>query len=106
VLYTLPANRIDYPTKEQRLYGDAFQYQIILSEKDFLLQLKQNQGIIYKLESLYYTSDEDKKDLYQEIVLQALKTYPAFRGDAKFSTWLYRLSINTILTLKKKNKQN
>ncbi len=40
--------------------------------------------------------------MYQEIVLQSWKTYPAFRGDAKFSTWLYRVSLNTIFTLNRK----
>jgi RNA polymerase sigma-70 factor (ECF subfamily) len=48
---------------------------------------------------LYTSSQADKKDMYQEIVLQAWKTYPSFRGEAKFSTWLYRLSLNTIFTL-------
>jgi RNA polymerase sigma-70 factor (ECF subfamily) len=54
---------------------------------------------------LYTTSDEDKKDLYQEIVLQAWKAYPQFRGDAKFSTWLYRLCLNTIFTLQRKTNK-
>lgn len=70
-----------------------------MSEKVFLEQLKEHQHIIYKLVHLYANSQEDKKDLYQEIVLQAWKTYSSFRGDAKFSTWLYRLSLNTIFTI-------
>jgi RNA polymerase sigma-70 factor (ECF subfamily) len=73
-----------------------------VSEKEFLFQLKEHQNIIYKLVHLYANTDEDKKDLYQEIVLQAWKTYRAFRGDAKFSTWLYRLCLNTIFTIQKK----
>lgn len=76
-----------------------------MSEKEFLLHLKQNQRIIYKLVNLYATSDEDKKDLYQEIIFQAWKAYPNFRGDAKFSTWLYQLSLNTILSLKRKTNR-
>lgn len=51
---------------------------------------------------LYANSEEDKKDLYQEIVLQAWKTYSAFRGNAKFSTWLYQLCLNTIFTIQRK----
>jgi RNA polymerase sigma-70 factor (ECF subfamily) len=76
-----------------------------VSEKDFLTKLKEHQKIIYKLVHLYATSDEDKKDLYQEIVLQAWKAYPQFRGDAKFSTWLYRLCLNTIFTLQRKTNK-
>ena len=76
-----------------------------MSEKEFLTQLKEQQNIIYKLVNLYANTEEDKKDLYQEIVLQAWKTYTAFRGDAKFSTWLYRLCLNTIFTIKRKTNR-
>ncbi len=76
-----------------------------MSEKEFLSQLKEHQNIIYKLVHLYANTEEDKKDLYQEIVLQAWKTYAAFRGDAKFSTWLYRLCLNTIFTIQKKTNR-
>ena len=73
-----------------------------MSEKDFLEQIKLNQGIIYKLVSLYAADAEEKKDLYQEVLLQAWKSFSSFRREAKFSTWLYRVSLNTILTQKRK----
>jgi RNA polymerase sigma-70 factor (ECF subfamily) len=76
-----------------------------VSEKEFLSQLKEHQNIIYKLVHLYATSEEDKKDLYQEILFQAWKTYSSFRRDAKFSTWLYRLSLNTIFTIQRKTNK-
>lgn len=76
-----------------------------MSEKEFLSQLTAHQNIIYKLVHLYAHTEADKKDLYQEIVLQAWKTYSAFRGDAKFSTWLYRLCLNTIFTLQRKTNR-
>ena len=76
-----------------------------MSEKEFLSQLKEHQNIIYKLVHLYATSEEDKKDLYQEILFQAWKTYSSFRRDAKFSTWLYRLSLNTIFTIQRKTNK-
>ncbi len=73
-----------------------------MSEAAFLEQVRQNQGIIYKLVGLYATDAEEKKDLYQEIVLQAWKGWPSFRQEAKFSTWLYRICLNTILTQRRK----
>jgi RNA polymerase sigma-70 factor (ECF subfamily) len=76
-----------------------------VSEKEFLSQLKEHQNIVYKLVHLYATSEEDKKDLYQEILFQAWKTYSSFRGEAKFSTWLYRLSLNTIFTIQRKTNK-
>jgi RNA polymerase sigma-70 factor (ECF subfamily) len=73
-----------------------------LSQEQFLEQVRHNQGIIYKLVSLYANDAEEKKDLYQEILLQAWKGWPSFRKEAKFSTWLYRICLNTILTQKRK----
>ena len=74
-----------------------------MGETQFLEQVRENQGIIYKLVGLYASDAEEKKDFYQEVLLQAWKAWPSFRGDAKFSTWLYRISLNTILTQKRKN---
>ena len=76
-----------------------------MGEREFLSQLKEHQNIIYKLVHIYANSEEDKKDLYQEILLQAWKTYSSFRGDAKFSTWLYRLCLNTIFTIQRKTNR-
>jgi RNA polymerase sigma-70 factor (ECF subfamily) len=73
-----------------------------VSQAEFLQQLKQNQGIIYKLVGLYANDAEEKKDLYQEVLLNAWKSWPAYRAEAKFSTWLYRICLNTIFTQKRK----
>jgi RNA polymerase sigma factor (sigma-70 family) len=75
-----------------------------LSESEFLSLIKANQGIIYKLTGLYAADAEEKKDLCQEIICQAWKGWPLFKGEAKFSTWLYRISLNTILTQKRRKK--
>jgi len=73
-----------------------------LSEAQFLEQVRQNQGIIYKLVGLYANDAEEKKDLYQEVLLQAWKGWPSFRQESKFSTWLYRICLNTIFTQQRK----
>lgn len=76
-----------------------------MSETQFLQQVQQHQGIIYKLVSLYALDAEDKKDMYQEVLLQAWKAWPTFRGEAKFSTWLYRICLNTLLTFTRKKSK-
>ena len=73
-----------------------------MSEKEFLQQVKQNKGIIYKLVGIYAADPEEKKDLYQEILLNTWKAWPSYRGEAKFSTWLYRICLNTIFAQKRK----
>jgi RNA polymerase sigma-70 factor (ECF subfamily) len=68
----------------------------------FLRYIKENEAIIYKIAGLYAVDSHDLKDMYQETLYQAWKSWPTFRGDAKFSTWLYRTCLNTILTLRRK----
>jgi len=66
-------------------------------------------GIIIKICRAYTDSQEDFEDYYQEVCLQIWRSRDRFRGDSKWSTWIYRLSLNICLTLikkKKKNRQN
>jgi RNA polymerase sigma factor (sigma-70 family) len=74
-------------------------------EKDFIQTIEQNQKIIHKVCNLYMNNGQDKKDLFQEIVLSAWKGFKNFKGDAKFSTWLYRVSLNTAITFYRKEKR-
>ena len=56
----------------------------------------QNINIIYRICNLY-ASDEDREDLKQEIIYQLWRSYPDFRGDSRFQTWMYRVAINTAM---------
>ena len=47
----------------------------------------------------------DKEDMFQEVTLQAWKSFTTFRGDAQFSTWLYRVALNTAITFYRKEKR-
>lgn len=71
-------------------------------EKEFIEQIQKHQGILHKICFVYSNSKTDKEDLYQEIVLQLWKSYSSFRKEAKFSTWMYRVALNTAITLNKK----
>ena len=75
-----------------------------MSEIEFLQLLTSNQGIIGKVCSIYYNQREDYEDLFQEITYQAWKGFTSFRGDAKFSTWLYRIALNTAISSFRKRK--
>lgn len=67
-------------------------------KKNKLLQLiDENQHIIHKICSVYTVNEEDRKDLSQEIVYQLWKSYQSFKGDSKFTTWMYRVALNTAL---------
>ncbi len=67
-------------------------------EKDFIQLINTNRGLIYKVCNLYCHNDDDKKDLFQEIVLQLWVSYPNFRKEALSTTWLYRVALNTAIS--------
>ncbi len=72
------------------------------SDRTFTELIDQNRGIIYKVIRLYVRHEEDEQDLFQEILFQAWKSFPNFKGNSKFSTWLYRVALNTVLTFKRR----
>lgn len=74
-------------------------------QKEFSKLVKENQGLIIKVSRLYTNSLEDEQDLFQEIVLQLWRSYDSFKGQSKISTWMYRVALNTAITLfRKKTK--
>ena len=74
-------------------------------ENQFVTELENNQNIVHKVCSLYTDDRDSHKDLFQEITIQLWKAYPKFRGDSKFSTWMYRVALNTAITLYRKSKR-
>ncbi|MCU0349749.1 MAG: sigma-70 family RNA polymerase sigma factor [Flavobacterium sp.] len=74
-------------------------------EAQFVSLLKENQNIIHKICKLYTTDQDSHNDLFQEITIQLWKAYPNFRGDSKFTTWAYRVGLNTAITLFRKKKK-
>lgn len=74
------------------------------TQENFIQHINDCTGIIYKICNLYTSTAADKEDLFQEIVIQLWKAYPKFRGDSKFSTWLYRVALNTAISDLRKQK--
>ena len=74
-------------------------------ERDFLQIIKDNQGIIHKVCNIYCDDQEDRNDLFQEIVAQLWKSFPSFRQESKVTTWMYRVALNTAITSFKKQKR-
>ena len=74
-------------------------------QQQFIDLLNQHQGIVYKVCNLYMDTPADREDLFQEITYQAFKAFKNFKGQAKFSTWLYRVALNTAITFYRKEKR-
>lgn len=75
-------------------------------ETEFTQLIENNQGIVHKVCRIYTDTPEEHEDLFQEIVLQLWRSFDSFEGKSKFSTWMYRVGLNTAITLIRKKKRN
>lgn len=76
-----------------------------MSEKEFIATINKHKGILYKVSRMYFDTPEDQQDLFQEIILQLWKSIGSFKGESQFSSWMYRVAINTAIVFCKKEKK-
>lgn len=69
-----------------------------MGEKEFIELINQHQGLIHKVCIMYENDSDVRNDLFQEIVFQLWKSYKTFRGEAKITTWMYRIALNTAIS--------
>jgi len=76
------------------------------SLKDEFLEILSNyQGILHKVNLIYFRNASDREDNFQEIIYQLWKSYPALRNKDSIGSWIYAVSINTSISrLKKKER--
>jgi len=74
-------------------------------EGRFLQLIGENKGILYKISKIYEDNPEDRDDLVQEMILQLWLAFDSFRAESKFSSWMYRVALNTAIVFFKKQKR-
>lgn len=66
-------------------------------EQRFRELIRENRGRLRRIARAYADGREGVRDLYQEMLLQAWRSLPTFRGESSPDTWLYRVALNTAL---------
>jgi RNA polymerase sigma factor (sigma-70 family) len=74
-------------------------------EQEFLIRIEQHKGILHKVSKMYMNDADDQQDLFQEMIYQIWKAYSSFRNESQFSTWMYRVAINTAIVFFKERKE-
>lgn len=75
-------------------------------DSEFVTILNNHRGLIFKVCNMYCSDHEDRKDLFQEIVLQIWKSLGSFRHESALTTWMYRIALNTAITHLRKEKRS
>ncbi len=78
-----------------------------ISEKEKLFTgiFKENKDIILRLCYTSLNNKSDVDDLFQEVMLNVWRSLENFRHEAKISTWIYRITVNTALLYNKRFKR-
>lgn len=75
------------------------------NKEEFVKIIHDNEALIVKVTRIYCDTKEDREDLFQDIVYQLWKSFNSFRNEAKISTWIYRVALNTSITHLNKKKR-
>ncbi|MDQ1095565.1 MULTISPECIES: RNA polymerase sigma factor [Chryseobacterium] len=78
---------------------------MVTLEHEFLAKMEKHKGILFKISKMYMDEKDDRDDLFQEIIYQVWKAYPNFKGESEFSTWMYRIALNTAIIFLKSEKK-
>jgi RNA polymerase sigma-70 factor (ECF subfamily) len=75
-------------------------------ERDFIRMVQASERIIYKVCSCYVSDEFPLEDLYQETILNLWKAFPKFRNESSYSTYVYRVALNTCISgLRRERRQ-
>lgn len=74
--------------------------------KEFTELIEKNQGIIYKVSRMYCNGTACREDLFQDTLLQLWRAFPSYDRNRKFTTWMYRIAINTAISQFREEKSN
>lgn len=72
---------------------------------EFLEVLSNYQGILHKVNLIYFRNQADREDNFQEITYQLWRSYPSLQNKNSIGSWIYAVSINTSISRLKKNSR-
>lgn len=87
----------DQPYIESTLQGDTKAYTVLVDRYKYM---------VYTLAFRLLKNREDAEEVAQDTFVKMYKRLPQFKGDAKFSTWLYKIAYHGSLDVLKKQKRN
>ena len=75
-------------------------------EREFTKMIKEHRKTIYTVCYFYSKDSDEVNDLFQEILINLWKGFSKFRGESSYSTWIWRVSLNTCNNQERRKKRN
>jgi RNA polymerase sigma-70 factor (ECF subfamily) len=76
-----------------------------LDERPFTILFQRHNAMVWNVCRRFMVNDADAEDVLQDVFLRAYQGLPSFKGQSKFSTWLYRIAVNTCLNELRRQKR-
>ncbi len=80
---------------QEILSGNINQYKLLVEKY---------QQMVFRTALGFVHSKEDAEDITQDVFIKAYTSLSTFKGESEFSTWLYRITLNTAINFSNKNK--
>lgn len=74
-------------------------------EKDFSRIIREQKATIYTVCYMFSKDKEEIDDLFQEVLVKLWQGYDSFQGKSDLRTWIYRVSLNTCISIDRKKKR-
>ena len=76
------------------------------SEQQFAQLVREQKATIYTVCYMFSKDNDEVADLFQEILVNLWKGFKSFEGRSDIKTWVYRVSLNTCITIDRKKKRH
>ena len=73
--------------------------------KAFARLVREQRSNIYTVCYMFSNDDDEVNDLFQEVLINLWNGYQSFRGDSAVGTWVYRVALNTCISIDRKKKK-
>ena len=76
------------------------------TEQQFSQLVKDNRSTIYSVCYMFSNDADEVADLFQEVLVKLWNGYESFQGKSDIKTWIYRVTLNTCITIDRKKRRN
>ena len=75
------------------------------NEREFASIIREYKRTIYTVCYMFSTDEDEVSDLFQDILINLWQGYEKFRGDSSLNSWIYKVSLNTCISIDRKKKK-
>lgn len=77
-----------------------------ITEQEFTQMVKNHKSTIYMVCYMFSKDEDEVADLFQEVLIKIWRGLPSFNGESNLNTWIYRIALNTCISIDRKKKMH